>query len=44
MSAPSIPLVKQAIREISRSVVRDLAMKALDLDGPADVRKLLSVG
>jgi phosphoenolpyruvate-protein kinase (PTS system EI component) len=42
MSAPSIPLVKQAIRAISRSVVRDLAMRALDLDGPAEVRELLS--
>lgn len=42
MSAPSIPLVKQAIRAISRSAVRDLAMRALDLDGPAEVRELLS--
>ena len=42
MSAPSIPLVKQAIRAISRSLVRDLAMRALDLDGPAEVRELLS--
>ncbi len=42
MSAPSIPFVKQAIRAMSRSVVRDLAMRALDLDGPAEVRALLS--
>ena len=42
MSAPSIPVVKQAIRALSRSVVRDLAMRALDLDGPAEVRELLS--
>lgn len=43
MSAPSIPFVKQAIRAISRSAARDLAMRALDLDGPAQVRKLLAV-
>jgi phosphoenolpyruvate-protein phosphotransferase len=42
MSAPSIPLVKQAIRRMSRSVVRDLAMRSLDMAGPAEVRDLLS--
>jgi phosphoenolpyruvate-protein phosphotransferase len=43
MSAPSIPLVKQAIRGMSRSVVRDLAMRSLDMAGPAEVRVLLSM-
>ena len=42
MSAPSIPLVKQAIRQMSRSVARDLAMQALDLEGPNQVRDLLA--
>jgi phosphoenolpyruvate-protein phosphotransferase len=42
LSAPPIPLVKQAIRQMSRSVARDLAMQALDLEGPNQVRDLLA--
>lgn len=42
MSAPSIPLVKQAIRGFSRSLVRELAMRSLDAEGPDEVRQLLS--
>ena len=38
MSPPSIPLVKQRVREISRSVAREFARSCLDMAGPAQVR------
>ena len=42
MSPPSIPLVKQRIRQISRSVAREFAQSVLDMSGPAEVRNALS--
>ena len=41
MSAPAIPAVKQAIRRLDASEARQLALRALALESPAQVRALL---
>lgn len=42
MSPPSIPLVKQRVREISRSMAREFARSCLDMAGPLEVREALA--
>jgi phosphoenolpyruvate-protein phosphotransferase/dihydroxyacetone kinase phosphotransfer subunit len=44
MSAPSIPAVKQAVRDVDMAVARALAEKALSLESAAAVRALVSSG
>jgi multiphosphoryl transfer protein len=44
MSAPSIPLVKAAIRDLNLSSARELARHALDLGSAEEVRVLLARG
>jgi phosphoenolpyruvate-protein phosphotransferase/dihydroxyacetone kinase phosphotransfer subunit len=44
MSAPAIPLVKQAVRAASLTESRELARRALDLPSAAAVRAFLSPG
>jgi len=41
MNPPAIPLAKQIIRALTLDEAREVALAALELDGPEDVRKLV---